>query len=55
MLSDHLHREYAKSPSAFGTTRQLQQYGGWILERQMAGFRCRDALGCYLLPAHTII
>lgn len=45
------HRVYAESLAEFGTPRELPQCGGWILERQIAGFPYHDGMGCYPLFA----
>jgi hypothetical protein len=49
MMTGYLHPQYAQSLAEFGTPRLLPQCNGWILERQIPGFPCRDAMGCYPL------
>jgi len=51
MVTGYLHPRYAESLSEFGTPRELSRCGGWILERQIPGFPCRDGMGCYPLFA----
>ena len=41
------HPAYAASLGEFGTPRALSRSGGWLLERQVPGIPCRDAMGCY--------
>jgi hypothetical protein len=50
-LSGYLHPAYAASLAEFGKPRELPRSGGWILERQIAGYQDRDAMGCYPLFA----
>ncbi len=45
----YLHHKYAQSLAEFGTPCNLPLSGGWILERQIPGFSCQDAIGCYPL------
>ena len=45
----YMHPDYAISLSEFGTPRQLHRSGGWVLERVISGFSCKDAMGCYPL------
>jgi hypothetical protein len=45
----YLHPNYAYSLKEFGKPRHLAHCGGWILERQIPGFSCHDAMGCYPL------
>jgi Acetyltransferase (GNAT) domain len=42
---------YAASLEEFGSPRPLSRCGGWLLERPIAGFSHRDAMGCYPLFA----
>ena len=51
MLTGYLHPRYADSLAEFGTPRELRRCGGRILQRQIAGFPCNDAMGCYPLFA----
>jgi hypothetical protein len=48
-MTGYLHRNYAQSLAEFGTPRQLPRCGGWILECQIPGSTCHDAMGCYPL------
>ena len=50
-MTGYLHPGYAQSLAEFGTPRELPRSGGWILERQIPGFSCHDAMGCYPLFA----
>jgi Acetyltransferase (GNAT) domain len=43
----YLHRDYAESFSETATPRELQQCGGWILERNIPSSHLIDAMGCY--------
>src|SRR4051794_19142938 len=43
--------QYASSMEEFGRPRRLERAGGWVLERPIAGFEDRDAVGCYPLFA----
>ncbi|MGC9977430.1 MAG: hypothetical protein ABSC57_12100, partial [Syntrophales bacterium] len=45
----YLHPSYAESLAEFGTPRILPRCGGWVLQRQIPGFSCYDAMGCYPL------
>jgi len=45
----YIHPGYAESLAEFGDPRKLTRCGGWILERQIPGFSCHDAMGCYPL------
>jgi hypothetical protein len=45
--SGYMHPSYARSLSEFGAPRLLPRSGGWVLERAVEGFDCRDAMGCY--------
>ena len=47
----YTHFSYAESLSEWGAPRLLPRCGGWILERHIAGFSTRDAMGCYPLFA----
>lgn len=47
----YAHVGYARSLSEWGVPRLLPRSGGWILERPIAGFPARDAMGCYPLFA----
>jgi len=49
MVTGYMHPGYAESLMEFGTPRQLHQCGGWIVDRHIPGFPCRDAMGCYPL------
>ncbi len=49
LSSGYLHPLYAESLREFGTPRELPKCGGWILERPIANFPYRDAMGCYPL------
>src|SRR5215813_2398166 len=46
-LTGYLHPEYARSLAEFGTPRQLNASGSWILERSIPGTPDLDAMGCY--------
>lgn len=50
-MTGYLHTKYAESLAEFGCPRLLPKSQGWILERQITGFPCRDAIGCYPLFA----
>jgi hypothetical protein len=50
-MTGYLHPAYAESLAEFGTPRLLPRSGGWLLERAVAGFPDRDAIGCYPLFA----
>lgn len=50
-MSGYMHRLYAESLSEFGQPRELTRSKGWILVRDIPGFRCQDAIGCYPLFA----
>lgn len=47
MISGYLHPNYAKSFMEFGDPYKLPRCGGWIIKRQVPGFPCFDAMGCY--------
>lgn len=49
MRTGYLHPKYALSLAEFGTPRELKHSGGWILERPVAGYPYRDAMGLYPL------
>jgi len=51
MATGYLHPACAESMAEFGTPRELPQCGGNILERNIAGFTHRDAMGIYPLFA----
>ena len=46
-MMGYLHPGYADSLAEFGKPRFLPNSDGWILERQIPGTGCRDAIGCY--------
>lgn len=48
-MSGYMHPGYAESLSEFGAPRELQQCGGWVIERPIPDFPYRDAMGCYPL------
>ena len=48
-MTGYMHPGYAESLAEFGTPRKLPRCKGWILERQIPGFSCYDAMGCYPL------
>jgi hypothetical protein len=50
-FSGYRHPDYAYSLQEFGQPRELPRCGGWILERQIPGFSCCDAMSCYPLFA----
>ena len=43
----YAHPGYAHSLSRFGTPVELPLSGGWLLERDVPGAACRDAMGSY--------
>jgi hypothetical protein len=43
------HPSYVSSLAEFGDPLELPRCGGWIIERPILGFSCRDAMGCYPL------
>ena len=45
------HPDYARAFSEYGRPRELRHCRGWVLERHISGFRCRDAMACYPLFA----
>jgi hypothetical protein len=47
VMTGYLNENYVRSLSEFGTPRKLPLSGGWILEREIAGFPYRDGIGCY--------
>jgi hypothetical protein len=49
MLTGYNHSQYVESLIEFGKPRELPRCGGWILERQIPGTSCKDAMGCYPL------
>ena len=50
-MNGFAHPDYAASLAEFGDPRELPLSGGWVLERPIPGFPCRDAMGCYPLFA----
>src|SRR5262245_6051965 len=50
-MNGYTHPGYAESLSEFGTPRALGHCGGQVLLREVPGFDCRDAMGCYPLFA----
>lgn len=48
-MSGYMHRLYAESLAEFGQPRKLTRCKGWVLVRDIAGFHCQDAMGCYPL------
>lgn len=48
-LPGYLNSQYAASLEEFGSPRELQCAGGWLLERSIPGSPYRDAMGCYPL------
>ncbi len=48
-ITGYQHPCYAQSFAEWGTPRELARCGGWLLEREIAGFAYRDAMGCYPL------
>jgi Acetyltransferase (GNAT) domain len=48
-LTGYLHPGYPASFEEFARPRELPCCGGWVLERPIAGFEDRDAMGCYPL------
>jgi len=51
MVNGYLHRGYAESLREFGAPICLPECRGWVLERNIPGFDCTDAMGCYPLFA----
>lgn len=49
MLTGYQHQGYAQSLAEFGTSRELPNSEGWILERRIPGYPYKDAIGCYPL------
>ena len=49
MISGYQHPQYAKSLAEFGVPTELPSSQGWILVRDIAGTKARDAMGCYPL------
>jgi hypothetical protein len=41
------HQAYAGAFAEFGTPRELEHCGGWVLERPVPGSNAIDAMGCY--------
>lgn len=48
-MTGYLHQDYAQSLAEFGSPIKLSRSEGWILKRQIPGFSCYDAMGCYPL------
>ena len=49
MQTGYSHSAYAEIYSAFGNIRELEDCGGWILEREVPGTFYTDAMGLYPL------
>ena len=45
----YLSARYAQALREFGVPQRLPLCGGWLLEREIAGARAHDAMGCYPL------
>jgi hypothetical protein len=45
----YMHPRYVHSLQEFGQPCELPRCGGWVLKRQIPGFSCNDAMGCYPL------
>jgi len=50
-MNGYAHPLYAQSLREFGTPRELQHCGGWVLKRAVPGGSAHDAMGCYPLFA----
>jgi hypothetical protein len=46
-VTGYRHAAYAMSLASFGSPREFSHCQGWILEREIPGSSCRDAMGCY--------
>jgi hypothetical protein len=46
-MTGYLDGRYARSLAEFGTPRLLRRTRGWLLEREIPGTACRDAMSCY--------
>lgn len=51
ILTGYAHGDYARSLAEFGRPQPLPLCRGWILEREIPGCSCSDAMGCYPLFA----
>jgi GNAT acetyltransferase-like protein len=49
MSYGYAHPAYARSLAEFGAVRELPRCQGHVLVREIPGFRCHDAMGCYPL------
>ena len=49
MVTGHAHAGYAEALAEYGRPREMPHCGGWLLERDIPGASCRDAMGCYPL------
>ena len=48
-MTGYCHRQYAESFADVGRPLELQNCGGWLIERTIPGADLRDGMGCYPL------
>ena len=52
-VTGYLHPGYARSLAEFGTPRELERSGGWLLERAIPGSSYFDAMGILIVAGRS--